>query len=160
MNQVIKDLDDIMRGNPWDTRHKLEAYIARLKAMPKEDKKQRSKPQNNSLHLDCKLIADKLNDMGLYVNKIIRVDIDWDTLSVKKHIVKPIMKSMYGYKSTKQLKKNDGRIEKLHEVIMRELGEKHQVEYHPFPSKTVVTKENDYLNDANSLRNSIEYPNE
>ena len=42
MNQVIKDLDDIMRGNPWDTRHKLEAYIARLKAMPKEDKKQKT----------------------------------------------------------------------------------------------------------------------
>jgi hypothetical protein len=43
---------------------------------------------------------------------------------------------------------------------MRELGEKHGIEYIPFPSKTVVTKENDYLNDANSLRNSIEYPNE
>jgi len=162
MNQVIKDLEDIMRGNPWDTRHKLESYILQLEKESKEainDKSKRTSSQNSSIHLFCKILAESLNDAGLPMNKLLKVDIDWSMEAVKTHIWKPIMKALYQKDSTTQLKKQK-EIDRIHEIIMRELGEKHGIEYIPFPSKTIVTKENDYLNDANNLRNTIEYPNE
>lgn len=35
---------------------------------------------------------------------------------------------------TRELPKGEGKIEKIHEVVMRELGEKHGIEWHDFPS--------------------------
>ena len=92
----------------------------------------RTVQQNKALHKDCELIAEKLNDAGLEMNKILKVDIPWTTITVKEYIIKPILWALFRKKSTTELDKV-GEIEKLHGVVMRELGEKHHIEYHEFP---------------------------
>lgn len=96
---------------------------------------QRTNEQNRALHLDCKMIAEKLNESGLDMRKVLKptINIPWTTQSVKEHIFKPIMKAMYGHDSTTELPKTY-EIDKIHEVIMRELGEKHGIEWHNFPN--------------------------
>lgn len=58
----------------------------------------------------------------------------WTTESVKKHLFKPIMKVLYGLTSTTERPKGEGKIERIHEVLMRELGERHGIEWHEFPN--------------------------
>lgn len=103
--------------------------------------KQRTLPQNSALHLFCTQLADTLNDMGLDQRKVLKpsINIPWTKESVKKQIWSPIQEAMYGTNSTTFLHKQ-GQIETIHKVIMRELGEKHEVEFIPFPT-SVVDKE-------------------
>jgi len=95
--------------------------------------KQRTSAQNRALHKDCDLIAEKLNDAGYTVQSVIKIDIPFTTQWVKEFMWKPIMKKMIGKTSTTELKKSDRSIEEIHEVLMRELGEKLHIEYHEFP---------------------------
>lgn len=159
MNQVIKDLKSLLKQQPsWGLQDRLEKYVLQLEKDNKEainDKSKRTGSQNSSIHVFCKLLAESLNDAGLPMNKLLKVDIDWSMEAVKTHIWKPIMKALYQKDSTTKLKKQK-EIDKIHEIIMRELGEKHHIEYIPFPSKTVVTTENDYINEANKLRQTYE----
>ena len=117
---------------------------------------QRTSQQNRGLHKDCALIAEKLNDAGLDMRTMVKphINIPWTTESVKECIWKPIMKAMYGHASTTQLAKLEGEIEKIHEVIMRELGEKHGIEYHDFPHEK---KTNRKLAQIENLKNE-DYP--
>ena len=96
---------------------------------------QRTSQQNRALHLDCKLIADALNDAGLDMRVVLKpeIDIPWTTQSVKEFLWKPIQKSMTLKTSTTELSKAEGEFEKIHDVLMRHLGEKHGIEYHEFP---------------------------
>ena len=98
------------------------------------EEEKRTTRQNKALHKDCDIIAEKLNSAGLDMRKVLKpgVDIPWTTISVKEYIVKPIMKSLYNKESTTELSKL-GEIEKIHDVIMRHLGEKFGIEYHDFP---------------------------
>lgn len=98
-----------------------------------EDKSKRTPSQNNAIHLFCEKLARSLNDSGLYMNKILRVDIDWTKDSVKKYLWKPFQKKKFGTESTTQLKKLE-QIDAIHADLMRELGEKRGVEYIAFPS--------------------------
>lgn len=115
---------------------KLESCQERLVEYLKDLKpvSYRTLPQNSALHLDCKLISDKLNDAGLDMKKVITVDIPFEMKSVKKHLWKPVMELTTGKTSTTKLDKTSGEIEKIHDIIMRTLGEKWGIEYHPFPS--------------------------
>lgn len=99
-----------------------------------QDKK-RSSAQNRALHLDCQMIADKLNDAGYEARKTIKVDIPFTTQLVKDFIWRPIQIKMFQKKSTTELLKHSVEIDRIHEVVMRELGEKLGIEYHPFPVK-------------------------
>lgn len=121
-------------------------------------KRSRTSQQNRALHKDCDIIAEKLNDAGWDMKKVIKkeIDIPWTTESVKKHIYKPILKAMYGKESTKQIDKNSDELEKLHNVIMRELGEKFQIEYHPFPHDLKKAKELEEM--TGSIKHEVEYP--
>lgn len=116
---------------------------------------QRTASQNNALHKDCDLIAEKLNDAGKDMRIVLKqsVNIPWTVQTVKEYMYKPYLKALYHKDSTKELEKL-GEIEKLHDVIMRELGEKHGIEYHPFPNDP--KKQKDYEDSFNK----VEYPNE
>jgi len=100
--------------------------------------KQRTIPQNSALHLFCTQLATTLNDMGLDQRKVLKpsINIPWTKESVKKMIWQPIQEAMYGTNSTTFLHKQ-GQIDSIHSVIMRELGEKWEVEYLPFPTSEV-----------------------
>mgnify|MGYP000920922920 FL=1 len=97
--------------------------------------KQRTLPQNSALHVFFTQLSHTLNDMGLDQRKVLKpsINIPWTKESVKKMIWQPIQEAMYGTNSTTFLHKQ-GQIDRVHEVIMRELGEKHGVEYIPFPN--------------------------
>jgi len=136
----------------------LLSFLSEVKTEEVESKGSRTGQQNKGLHLDCKLIAEKLNDAGKDMKVVLKqeVQIPWSTESVKEYIFRPIMKALFQYESTKELKKT-GEIEKVHDVVMRELGEKYGIEYHEFPNnqlkalenlksyKLAATEEKDYL---------------
>lgn len=97
--------------------------------------KQRTENQNKALYLFFTQLAQKLNESGLDMRKVLKptYNIPWTKTSVHDHLWIPIQKVMYGTASTTALPKHE-QIDKIHEVIMRELGEKHEVEYLPFPN--------------------------
>jgi hypothetical protein len=94
----------------------------------------RTTQQNKSLHLFYALLATQLNEMGLDQRKVLKpsVSIDWTPIAIKEQIWKPIQKALYNKKSTTELDKQM-EIDKIHETIMRHLGESFGVEYIPFP---------------------------
>ena len=124
-------LRDISKMQPQNIRDKLIEFLSEV-----EPRKLRTSSQNNAIHKDCELIAEKLNDAGLDMRIVLKKDIDipWTTESVKNHIWRPIMKAMFKKESTTELEKSNEEISKIHEVIMRELGEKWKIEYHLFPN--------------------------
>lgn len=123
-------LRDISKLQPENIQKKLQEFIDGIKP-----RSTRTSLQNRALHKDCDIIAEKLNDAGLDMKKVLKqeIEIPWTTESVKEWIFKPIMKAMYNKESTTELGKYSGEIEKIHDVIMRELDEKFGIEYHSFP---------------------------
>lgn len=141
---------------PENIPQKLEEFLA--------DKKPRSKrtsSQNNALHKDCALIAEKLNDAGKDMRQVMKQDVflPWTTDSVKEYIFKPIMKAMYQKESTKELEKGSGEIDKIHEVIMRELGQKHGIEWHDFPHDPLKKQDMIEMMKPREM-GDVEYPTE
>jgi len=94
---------------------------------------QRTSTQSNALHLFCKLLADSLNEAGLDVRKVVKptFNIPWTKESVKEYIWRPFQKALFQTTSTRDLSKLE-QIDLIHKTIMRELGEKHGLEFIPF----------------------------
>jgi len=92
-----------------------------------EDKKQRTPPQNRSLHKYCTNLANALNDAGLDMKKTLKpeIDIPWTCESVKTHLYKPILKSLTGKESTIDMDTKDPSI--VYEILNRFMGEKHGI---------------------------------
>ena len=97
---------------------------------------QRTDSQNSAMHVFFKQLAEALNDAGLGMREVMKPAyfMDWTAYSVKEHLWRSIQRKLYGKESTRDLNKVE-EITKIHAVLMRELGEKHHVEYIPFPSK-------------------------
>lgn len=98
-------------------------------------KQQRTTQQNKALHVGLTLLAKTLNDAGLDMKVILKpeVSIPWTKVSVKEYLFKPIMAAMMDKASTTELEKQ-GEIEQVWDTLFRHLGEKHGIEYIPFPS--------------------------
>lgn len=94
----------------------------------------RSKMQNKSIHLFCEQLAETLNDAGYDMKKTLKpsIDIPWTKDSVKKFLWKPIQDTLFNKESTTDLKTNE--VTKVHEVLVRHLGERLLIETPPFPS--------------------------
>lgn len=95
---------------------------------------QRTDSQNKALHTFFRLLADELNNAGLDQRKVLKpsIDIPWSPEAVKEQLWKPIQVSLFFKESTKDLDKHI-EIDKVHEVLMRHLGEKFGLEFIPFP---------------------------
>jgi len=126
--EIFYRLRTISQLKDENIRLKLIEYLNTVKP-----KKLRSGQQNKSIHVDCTLIADKLNDAGLGIKEVITIDVPWTMENVKNLLFKRIMLRMFNKKSTTKLDKNTGEIDKIHDVLMRELGQEHGIEYHDFP---------------------------
>jgi hypothetical protein len=96
--------------------------------------RQRTSQQNKALWKFFELLADELNLAGLDMRKVLKptYNIPWTKQSIHDHIWLPIQKALFGTDSTKFLHKQQ-QIDKIHQVIMREIGEKHHIEYIEFP---------------------------
>lgn len=141
--QDIAKLDEILRAPRFKHSTLLEEW-RRTATISEEPPKKgtRTSAQNSALHLDCSLIAQKLNDAGKDMRVVLKpaYNIPWTLESVKEHLFRPVMHAMYGIESTTELQKV-GQIEHIHETIMRELGEKHGIEWHDFPSDDAKHRE-------------------
>jgi hypothetical protein len=128
--EIYKELKYISTLDSCQERLKL--YLKLLKPVS-----YRTLPQNNAIHVNCHIIAEKLNEAGKDMKQVLKqeVDIPWDMKSVKEFLWKPIMTAKTGKKSTTELDKTNGEIEEIHKILMKHLGEKHFIEYHEFPSK-------------------------
>lgn len=106
---------------------------------------QRTKRQNRALHKYFSLLADRLNDCGLDMKKVLKptVDIPWTSDSVKTHLWKPIMEAMYEITSTTEM--TTGQVTKVYETINRHMAEKFGLS-EPFPSieELMLMKVEDY----------------
>lgn len=100
--------------------------------------KPRTIQQNSALHLFFEMLAQALNDAGLDQRKLLKpiIEIPWTKEAVKDQLWRPIQKAMYHKESTTELLKHE-EIDKIHEVLMRELGRIYQVEFIPFPSNDI-----------------------
>ncbi len=80
-------------------------------------------------------LAQSLNESGKDMRVVLKPEysIPWTKDNVHDHLWIPIQKALYGTNSTTFLTKLE-QIDKIHEVIMRELGEKHGIEYIEFPN--------------------------
>ena len=97
---------------------------------------QRTNSQNSAMHVFFKKLAEALNDAGLGMREVMKPAyfMDWTAHNVKEHLWRSIQRNLFGKESTRDLNKSE-EITKIHEVLMRELGEKHKIDYIPFPSK-------------------------
>src|ERR1041384_1686185 len=102
--------------------------------MTETHQKQRTSSQNKALYLFLTRLAEALNTAGKDMRVVLKPTyfIPWTKDSAHDHLWLPIQKAMYGTDSTTFLHKI-GQIENIHEVIMRELGRVHHIEYIPFP---------------------------
>ncbi len=100
--------------------------------------KQRTGQQNRALYKFLTMLAESLNLAGKDMRVVLEPTyfIPWNKTSAHDHLWVPIQKAMFGTQSTRQLEKQ-GQIDKIHEVIMREMGEHHGIEYIPWPSHKV-----------------------
>lgn len=100
----------------------------------------RTGQQNRSLHLFCKQLSDALNLAGLEMKVVLKGDtqIWWTADAVKEYLWRAIQKAKYGKESTTDLAR-DEEITEIHKDLMRILGEKHGIEYIPFPSREEPT---------------------
>lgn len=96
------------------------------------EEKQRTIPQNNSLHLFFRLIAEQLNDAGLDIRAVLEptVDIAWNENLVKELLWRPIQKLQLQKHSTTELTTRD--IDVIYDTLNLFLS-KHGVHV-PFPS--------------------------
>ena len=103
------------------------------------DPKQRTQNQNSALWLWFEWLAKSLNESGKDMRVVLKptYSIPWTKESIHDHIWIPIQKAMFGTASTKDLTKHE-QIDKIRDVIMRELGEKHEIEEIPFPNDADV----------------------
>ena len=60
--------------------------------------------QNKALHLFCKHISETLNNKGLYLQDVLKMETTWTMQTVKEAIFKPVMTQIYGINSTTKLK--------------------------------------------------------
>lgn len=97
--------------------------------------KQRTLQQNRAMWLFMEILAKELNNSGLDMRLVLKptYKIDWTKENIHDHLWLPIQKALYGTNTTTFLKKQE-QIEKIHEIIMRELGEKHGLQFIPFPN--------------------------
>jgi len=105
----------------------------------KKEMPNRSEQQNRALWTFLTLLSDSLNSAGLEMRQVLKptYHIPWTKDLCHDLLWIPIQKALYKTASTKELTKLE-QIDKIHEIIMRELGEKHGLEYIPFPTQAQI----------------------
>ena len=91
----------------------------------------RTLQQNKALHKYFSLVSEALNDKQLTVKTIIKADIEWNPLSVKEMLWKPIQEAVLHVKSTTELKRHE--IDDVYDTLNRALALKFGIHV-PFPT--------------------------
>lgn len=123
------EIKRIVELKPWHQQEALAKFLAELSPI-----QQRTGQQNRALHKFFSMLSETLNLAGLEMKVVLKADTEiwWTLESVKEYLWRPLQKVMFGKESTTELEKQV-EIDKVHEQLMHILGEKHHVEYIPFP---------------------------
>ena len=92
----------------------------------------RTLKQNAAMHKYFGMLSKELNNGGLSIKKVIKVDVAWSAQSVKDLLWRPIQEALLHKKSTAKLDKDE--ITKVFETLNLALGQKFGVHV-PFPTK-------------------------
>ncbi len=97
-------------------------------------KKRRTLTQNKAVHKYCDMLAEALNDAGLYQNIILKDDFDleWSMETVKANLWKPIQKVLIDKEKTSEA--DTGDYNKVYTVLSRNMAFKYGINV-PFPSR-------------------------
>ena len=87
--------------------------------------------QNSAMHKYFQLLADALNNHGLTVSNMMKVDIDWNEGRVKENLWRPIQEAILDKKSTTKLSSNEVSI--IYDTLNRALSVKFGISVQ-FPS--------------------------
>lgn len=87
-----------------------------------KEERQRTLAQNRALHKMFEILADELNDCGMYINKVIKMEAPWNADRVKELILREVQKTMTGKTSTTKITTKE--IDEIFEVIHKALAEK------------------------------------
>lgn len=92
--------------------------------MSDTEKAIRTIQQNKAMHKYFTMLAEKLNDAGLDMKKVLKphVDIPWTPASIKSHIWKPVQDAMLDKESTTEL--DTAQVDAVYKVISRHISEK------------------------------------
>lgn len=144
--EELQDIEAIAYGkDPWNARLRLQQYLKTVSVVentPKNDpegiqevtKGTWTGSQRNASWLYITHKADQLNLAGLDMRVVLKptYNIPWTKENFHDHIWIPIQRALFGTESMRELQKDQpGRI---HELIEREIGEKHGLEFVPFPN--------------------------
>lgn len=130
-NFFYQELKRIMGLSNWRREAELVKFFNELSPI-----QQRTGQQNKSLWLFLTQLADALNNGGLLMKKVLKpeVDIEWNKDLCHDYLWIPLQKAICGTDSTIELEKQAD-IDKVHETLMRHLGERFGLEYISFPSE-------------------------
>src|SRR3990167_5742132 len=128
-NFFYQEIKRIVELKPWHQQEALVKFLAELSPI-----QQRTGQQNRALHKFFSMLSEPLNIAGLEMKLVLKGDtqIWWTMESVKEYLWRPLQKVMFQKESTTELEKQI-EIDKCHEQLMHILGEKHGVEFIPFP---------------------------
>lgn len=98
-----------------------------------ETGQQRTKKQNNALHLWLRQLAKVLNDAGLDMRKTLKpeVEIPWTMPSAKHFLWKPVQSAMLGKESTADAERKD--YNEVYAVLSRHFSQKHGIQVPEWP---------------------------
>ena len=133
-------LESIATGRPFEVRPRLLKFLETVKVEEKVEGNYTSS-QRNSAWLYMTMKVQQLNEAGLEMRKVLKPTyaIPWTKESFHDHVWVKLQKALFGTDSMKALKKLQ--VSKIHEVIEREFGEKHGLDYIPFPANPENEKE-------------------
>lgn len=133
-----------MAGQHWvvnsqHTRDEFVAFAAELYDKHKyvtftwDVAKQRTKRQNNALHLWLGQVANMLNDAGMDMKRTLKADYDipWTMQTAKDHLWRPVQKLMIDKESTAEAETPD--YDKVYRILSKHFSEKHGMTLPPWP---------------------------
>jgi hypothetical protein len=97
----------------------------------KKESEVRTLAQNRAYWLWATQISDILNNAGLTIPKVIKLDTKWDRVKIAELIFKPTIQAIYGKKSSTQLTKDE--YDLFIDTVTKAFGSK-GVQIPPFPS--------------------------
>lgn len=135
--EEYNSLESIAYGDkPFQARKSLQNFIKTVKVVSIEEapKGTYTGQQRNASWLYITQKADQLNLAGLDMRVVLKptYNIPWTKDNFHDHVWIPVQRALFGTESMRDLKKDQ--VGRIHELLERELGEKHGLEYLPFPN--------------------------
>lgn len=136
----------VLNGSPWLFRDNLKTVLAEMtisEELPatKVTEETRSTQQNKALWKFFGQVADALTARGVTMRSVFQNTTKFDIPPSKDNVHDLwvyFQKALYSTESTRELKRRE-QIDRVHEVMMKNLGETFGIDYIDFPSEETKT---------------------